>query len=101
MDNWNDFSTYDTGSLERIVRNAIELYGGIDCNFRNKDGDTLLHVAARNGDCNVVKLLLEKGSPFSGKNNQNKTPLDLAEQTVNEITLCIAQHPKRWRTNLS
>ena len=44
-------------------------------NFKNKKGDSPLHLAAMNGLVTVVEILLSKGADIWAKNNKNKTPL--------------------------
>lgn len=44
----------------------------------NKEGDTALHLAAKNGDLQSVQLLCLYGAPAELRNEQGKTPLDLA-----------------------
>ena len=41
-------------------------FGG-DPTAKNKSGFTCLHIAARNGYKNIVKLLMSKGNLISGK----------------------------------
>jgi hypothetical protein len=86
MENWLTFSNYGTGSLERIFQNAIDLYGGIDCNYQDEKGNTILHIAAANGDIKAVRLLtLELNAPLNAKNKANQTPLDLAKKGLNDL----------------
>ena len=49
-------------------------------NFKafNVEGNTYLHVAAANGHCNIVKLLLEHDFPVNAKNDFGNTALDYA-----------------------
>lgn len=51
---------------------------GIEVNVQNKLGDTPLHSAAWKGHSNIVQMLLASGADKSVKNEEGKTPLDLA-----------------------
>ena len=44
-------------------------------------GQTALHIAAEKGHVDCVELLLEGGALFDAKDDQDKTPLQLAVQT--------------------
>lgn len=62
-------------------------YYGWDMNtVGREDGNdnTLLHVAAANGDAQIANLLLEAGASVTAKNNHNKTPVDLAHEHGHE-----------------
>lgn len=53
--------------------------GDIDY-YKDKDGNTLLSVAARNGHKDLVKLLLAKDARISIRNSDGKTPLIYAAE---------------------
>ncbi|MDR0602342.1 MAG: ankyrin repeat domain-containing protein, partial [Treponema sp.] len=44
----------------------------------DKDGETILHLAARRGNTEAVRTILEEGSPLDIRDNNGKNPLDLA-----------------------
>nr|BAJ52647.1 protein tyrosine phosphatase [Monosiga ovata] len=44
----------------------------------SKNGDTILHAAARGGSANTIRLLLEYGAPFSTATSSARTPLETA-----------------------
>ncbi|WP_168194289.1 ankyrin repeat domain-containing protein [Thermodesulfobacterium sp. TA1] len=46
-----------------------------DVNVRDDNGKTLLHYAAREGDLNMVKILLAKGADINAKDKDGRTPL--------------------------
>ena len=46
----------------------------------DKDRWTLLHYAARYGQLETVKFLVERGANINAKNNYRKTPLDIAKE---------------------
>jgi ankyrin repeat protein len=56
-------------------------------NAANKKGDTALHEAARYGSVETIKTLLKAGAKKDLKNNEGKTPLDLAT----ELKVTVAQ----------
>lgn len=51
----------------------------LDCHATDNKGNTLLHIAAKNGDTGIVKALIERDDvDITAKNNKGKTPLDIA-----------------------
>jgi ankyrin repeat protein len=52
-------------------------------NTKNKDGSTALHIATENYHYNVVKALLENGADINAVDNNNYTPLSLAQDNHN------------------
>ncbi|MGE0490064.1 MAG: ankyrin repeat domain-containing protein [Vulcanimicrobiota bacterium] len=57
---------------------------GADVRAQDKSGFTALHHAAGLGDVELVKLLLAKGASKEVKNEEGKTPLDLATGEAKE-----------------
>ena len=47
---------------------------------KDKDGNTLIHFAARSGNVEMVKKLISDGEDVNAKNNVGQTPLDIAEK---------------------
>lgn len=86
---YQDGSAYDGFSLHRAVmagrmQTVESLIGeGAGVNASAHDGFTPLHVAAQQGNCQMVQLLLKHGAQpdkFAWINNENKTPLHVAAQ---------------------
>lgn len=50
----------------------------IDLNVQNSNGNTLLHLAALNEQCEFITFLLSKGAKKDIKNNNGLTALNLA-----------------------
>ena len=68
---------------------------GLDVNVRDADGMTALHHAVLNNYTKVVRALLQRADLRYYKNNDGKTPLQLATALgLNEIAALIAAHPK-------
>jgi ankyrin repeat protein len=81
MEERNSLSTYASGSHDRVIQNAIN-NGVIAPNYKDDKGWTLLHRVARNRDANTAKLLIKHGaSPFI-KDSDNKIPLNLARENL-------------------
>lgn len=60
---------------------AALIAGGANVNALGEDGFTALHWAARDGNLNLVKLLLEHGAKADIKDRLfGDTPIDLAKQ---------------------
>lgn len=54
------------------------VYNGADPNTKNKDGETPVHLAAKNDMADIMELLLEFGGDVALKNNHQRTALNLA-----------------------
>ena len=50
---------------------------------RDENGNTCLHDAVIKGSCSLVNLLIRLGVGINAKNNDGKTPIDLASETKN------------------
>ncbi|GMH03563.1 hypothetical protein Nepgr_005402 [Nepenthes gracilis] len=58
------------------------LHKGVDSNYCDKQGFSLLHLAAMFNQTNVVFALMEHGARLDCKNSQGETPLDCAPATL-------------------
>ena len=56
---------------------------GANINEKNKDGQTLLHLAAENGRFEIVQLLIEKGANLTEKTNKGQTALGVLKRSKN------------------
>lgn len=92
----------DINAQDNNGNSVLHLHGGFyyqlyssfkpDVNIRNKNGDTPLHIAAKEGD--VASLLT--GSPDKTiKNNQGKTALALAEENNNAEAVSMLKLPQK------
>lgn len=50
----------------------------VTINFRNRDGDTPLHIAVKNENNDLIKLFLQFGADVNIKNKEGNTPLHCA-----------------------
>lgn len=50
----------------------------VEINQKNKNGDTALHIATKNGYKDIVNLLLIHKADLNIKNNNQNTPLEIA-----------------------
>lgn len=71
---WRD----DQPRVERL------LVLGADLNLSDADGDTALHGAAKSGNVEIMRMLLDKGANPNAKNKQGGTPLMWAAVYGNE-----------------
>ena len=47
-------------------------------NMKDKDSNSVLHIACAEGFEDIAVVLMEKGADVKSRNNMNKTPLHLA-----------------------
>jgi len=71
----------EIGNSEAAI---ILLENGANIHHTNKKGMTALHCAAVNGNFDIVQLLLNRRADKTARNNDSKTPLDVAEETMRE-----------------
>lgn len=73
----------DVNRCKEILERPVETSGLILLRYLGKDSqdNSALHLAAKNGHLDVVKLLLENGMGPEGRNNIGKTPADLAKES--------------------
>jgi ankyrin repeat protein len=56
--------------------------------FINSNGDSAVHLAVRNADLEMCKVLLDKGASISHKNVRNQTPVGIAvKENFEELVL--------------
>ncbi|KAF7836856.1 vacuolar protein sorting-associated protein 27 isoform X1 [Senna tora] len=55
---------------------------GVDANFRDKQGMSLLHLAAVFNQTNIAFILMDSGASLEYKDAQGETPLDCAPATL-------------------
>ena len=70
-----------SGNLDYIKKIISENAGRI--NEKDKEGNSLLHLAVRAGDTDIVKFLVSKGANVNIKDNYGQTPLQIAAHTDN------------------
>lgn len=60
-----------------IVFAASLIKQGANIQLKDKEGNSALHLAARNGDFDMVKMLVGNGADVLARNNQDKTPIGM------------------------
>ena len=68
--------SYDSDIINGIIKGFLEV--DKDKNSRDKNGDTPLHTAARNGNLDITQLIIETIEDKNPKNNNGETPLHTA-----------------------
>lgn len=68
-----------TAGAKSIETIEYLLLSGADCNIKDSEGHTPLHIAAFEGSISIAKLLIEKGAKIY-KSNAGKTPLQIADE---------------------
>ncbi len=81
------YSEFLSNEVKRGSLHYVELYlaQGADVNFRDENGQTPLHYAARKGHTETVGALIEKRAGVNAVDNDNQTPLDIAKTQGNEF----------------
>lgn len=81
-------SAASSGMVES-VRSLLDT-GLIGINCQDSEGETAVHLAARDGHCSTIELLLQRGVPVDLRNAWSETPLmhaALGGYTVNAVKL--------------
>ena len=71
-------SIYDAALEGNIEVVKQHLAAGTDLNAKNKEGDTLLHIAATNSRKEIAELLITEGADVNAKDKYGVTPLHRA-----------------------
>ncbi|XP_028782499.1 vacuolar protein sorting-associated protein 27-like isoform X1 [Neltuma alba] len=66
----------DAASVRKLLNQ------GVDANYRDKQGLSLLHLAAVFNQTDIVFILMDAGASLEYKNAQGETPLDCAPATL-------------------
>ncbi|XP_020227213.1 vacuolar protein sorting-associated protein 27 isoform X1 [Cajanus cajan] len=82
-----DYEVNGEGLREAIKNGDIAavkklLNEGVDANYRDKQGLSLLHLAAVFNQTDIVFILMDSGASLEYKNAQGETPLDCAPATL-------------------
>ncbi len=85
-----------------LMEDALNRYQG-KVNFRDNNGNTLIAMAAMNGDDPMVKLLLSRGCSANVKDKDGNTPLHYAMSGKHLkvidtlISHGVDEHVENWR----
>ncbi|XP_066400391.1 vacuolar protein sorting-associated protein 27-like isoform X2 [Miscanthus floridulus] len=79
----SDYEVSGEGLREAIKGGDVKgvkklLTQGVDCNYCDKQGFTLLHLAALFNQTEIALVLMDHGANVESKNGQGETPLDCA-----------------------
>ncbi|XP_010429643.1 PREDICTED: ankyrin repeat domain-containing protein 1-like isoform X2 [Camelina sativa] len=66
----------DTAGVKKILKE------GVDANYRDKQGMSVLHLAVLFNQTNIALILMDHGASLEYKNAQGETPLDCAPATL-------------------
>ena len=81
----------DTREMERMTKILLE-HPGIDVNAEDGNGWTALQMASRNGNIEIVRIILKKGADVNAKNANGDTAIDIAiEEDYPEIVKLLKQ----------
>ncbi|KAK7363368.1 hypothetical protein VNO77_05509 [Canavalia gladiata] len=83
----NDYEANGEGLREAIKNGDVTavkklLNEGVDANYRDKQGLSLLHLAAVFNQTDIVFILMDSGASLEYKNAQGETPFDCAPATL-------------------
>jgi ankyrin repeat protein len=73
-------ASFFTAAVIGDVKELKKLLKEINPNFRNKDGETPLHIVAGESRLEAVKLLLDHGADPNAQNKEGETPLHYAAE---------------------
>ncbi|XP_020975922.1 hepatocyte growth factor-regulated tyrosine kinase substrate isoform X2 [Arachis ipaensis] len=76
------FGHVTNGTSERSQTDYGANGEGVDANYRDKQGLSLLHLAAVFNQTDIVFILMDSGASLEYKNAQGETPLDCAPATL-------------------
>jgi len=71
------FSSISKGDLNKYIKEKLPL------SKTDHQGNTALHVAAKNSHAHIIKYLLQKGITVNSKNKKSETALDLVKSKKN------------------
>jgi len=71
------------------------LSNGAHVNAPQRDGDSLLQVAARRGDAHLLRYLLRRGADTTARDRRGRSALELAEAAGHAAAVALLTHPER------
>ncbi|XP_009140731.1 ankyrin repeat domain-containing protein 13C isoform X1 [Brassica rapa] len=69
----------DTAGVKKLLN---EKFQGVDANYHDKQGMSVLHLAVLFNQTEIALMLMEHGASLDYKNAQGETPLDCAPATL-------------------
>ena len=72
-------------------------FPGYERNYQASNGNTALHIAAREGKIEIAKLLLKHGWSLTKRNGMNETPIETAELYYKDRTADWLRSQRRTR----
>nr|XP_029735286.1 uncharacterized protein LOC115270181 [Aedes albopictus] len=73
----------ETGFIARFALKMIEY--GLNLEHDDDKGDTIMHYACRNGDFELLRVLVQNGASFSFRNRAFKRPVEIAAPCISQI----------------
>jgi ankyrin repeat protein len=67
-------------TIDRVTRGEAATAAGVDVDARNNIGATPLYIASREGNIDVVNVLIAHGADVNARNNDGDTPLLVARR---------------------
>lgn len=87
---------FDNRERSEIAPTVGTLLGNSgEVNAAQKDGDSVLHAAAADGDPYLVRLVLRKHGDPTARNAVGETPLEVAQRLGNDAAVELLRHPER------
>ena len=86
---------------KKMVQYALEQGANVNSSAHDKDGNTPLHDAARNGHLDVALLLMVYGADVNVRNKMGQLPIEVAtkeeiKQAIQQATQCNHSHKRGY-----
>lgn len=78
---------FEAIAQEDIVSVKSLVFSGFDLSTKDKRGETALHVAVKQGNLEIVKLLLKKGANANAKMKDGRTPIWMINDEENGLEI--------------
>lgn len=86
-------SICEASGVPQTLHGVARSLSGVDLEARTYKGDTVLHIAAREGNATIIETFMEAGANVNATNHAGDTPLHLAAAKADHRTWKFATAP--------